>query len=145
MKVKDVIAGKSIQGVLTIRPTADGTELISTLVENNVGALVVSNDGSDIVGIVSERDIVRHVHNEGSVAGSTVADLMTAPVFTCEPDASVSELMRTMTTHRIRHVPVVEDGALLALVSIGDIVKQRIDELEFERNELEHYVSSSTT
>jgi CBS domain-containing protein len=145
MKVKDVIAGKAINGVLTIQPTARGSELLSALVENNVGALVVSNDGTDIVGIVSERDIVRHLHKDGSIAEVSVADLMTTPVFTCELQESVSSLMRTMTTHRIRHVPVIDEGALVAVVSIGDIVKNRIGELEFERNELEHYVSSSQT
>ena len=145
MKVKDVIEGKAVHGVKTIRPTANGAELLSALVENNVGALVVSTDGTDIAGIVSERDVVHRLHADGSVSHTQVADLMTTPVFTCGPDESVSALMRTMTTHRIRHVPVVEEGALVAIVSIGDIVKTRIDELEFERNELENYVSSSTT
>ncbi len=136
---------RSIDGVVTIRPTASGDELLSSLAEHNVGALVVSTDGTDILGIVSERDVVRHLQAQGSVSTASVESMMTSPVFTCGLNESVSDLMRTMTTHRIRHVPVVEEGALVAIVSIGDIVKQRMEELEFERKELENYVSSSTT
>ena len=140
MKIHDVIKGKPSQDVVTISPDATVRELIALLAEHNVGALVVSEDGATLAGIVSERDVVRHLHSDGTVINNTVRAIMTAVVQTAEQDTQVDELMKTMTERRIRHVPVVEDGRLVGIISIGDVVKHRIDRLEFERDQLDSYV-----
>jgi Predicted signal-transduction protein containing cAMP-binding and CBS domains len=102
---------------------------------------VVSNDGSTVSGIVSERDVVRHLHIVGAgLLDQTVASIMTSEVQTCTPDDGIEDLARTMTDLRIRHVPVVVDDELVAIVSIGDIVKWRIDELQTERDHLVDYI-----
>ncbi|HEX8804774.1 MAG TPA: CBS domain-containing protein [Acidimicrobiales bacterium] len=129
--------------VRTIPPTASVAEATAELGRHNVGALVVSDDGTTIAGIVSERDIVRALAATGSsVLRVPVSDLMTAEVTTCGPRATVDDLMRTMTDHRIRHVPVVDGGAMVGIVSIGDIVKSRIDELQVETDTLHGYLAS---
>jgi CBS domain-containing protein len=110
----------------------------------NVGALVVSDDGETVAGIVSERDVVRRLHVEGEgLLHHRVRDIMTADVATCEPTHAVDDLMRLMTERRIRHVPVVVQGRLAGLVSIGDVVNHRVVELEEERHQLESYISGS--
>ncbi|HEY0644898.1 MAG TPA: CBS domain-containing protein [Nocardioides sp.] len=140
MKINDVIHAKPSQAVVTISPEATVRELIALLAEHNVGALVVSDDGEQVSGIVSERDVVRRLHADEAVLDSVVRDIMTAEVRTCAGTDAVTELMQTMTEHRIRHVPVVADGKLTGIISIGDVVKHRIGELEFERDQLDHYV-----
>jgi CBS domain-containing protein len=145
MRIREVVSAKAHQGVLTIAPTATVRELVAMLADNNVGALVVSSDGSAVDGIVSERDIVRRLVGDVGVLELTVAEIMTTTVHTCAPGDGVSELMHQMTELRIRHVPVLEEGSLWGLVSIGDVVKNHIDELAFERDQLEHYVSTSST
>ena len=140
MKIKDVIHGKSSQAVVTIRPDATVRELVALLAEHNVGALVVSEDGERVTGIVSERDVVRRLHEDAAVLDGAVSSIMTADVRTCGADDGLTDLMQTMTEHRIRHVPVVADGRLTGIISIGDVVKSRIGELEFERDQLDHYV-----
>ena len=140
MRIGDVLGKKPRQDVITISPEAGVRELIALLAEHNVGALIVSSDGESVDGIVSERDVVRHLHQDGTVINNTVAAIMTAAVATCEPDASLEELMKVMTEKRIRHVPVLKDGRLTGIISIGDVVKHRIDQLEFERDQLDHYV-----
>ena len=140
MKIKDVIHGKSSQAVVTIRPEATVRELVALLAEHNVGALVVSEDGERVAGIVSERDVVRRLHEDAAVLDGVVSSIMTADVRTCGTDDGLTDLMQTMTEHRIRHVPVVADGRLTGIISIGDVVKSRIGELEFERDQLDHYV-----
>ena len=140
MKINDVIHAKSQQTVVTISPDATVRELISLLAEHNVGALVVSDDGERVSGIVSERDVVRRLHADEGVLESRVREIMTADVRTCAGDDGLTDLMQTMTEHRIRHVPVVSDGRLTGIISIGDVVKSRIGELEFERDQLDHYV-----
>ncbi|GAA4695583.1 CBS domain-containing protein [Nocardioides conyzicola] len=140
MRIGDVLNAKTSHEVVTITPDAGVRELVAKLAEHNVGALIVSSDGSTLDGIVSERDVVRHLHNDGTVVNNTVAAIMTAAVETCDPDAEVDELMKTMTQRRIRHVPVVHDGQLVGIISIGDVVKHRIDQLEFERDQLDSYV-----
>lgn len=127
--------------VVTIRPDASVTECLATLAEHNVGALVVSVDGRRIDGIISERDIVRCLAQRGpGCLGETVADMMTAEVVTTGPDATAGELMAMMTARRIRHIPVVSDGALAGIVSIGDIVKLRMTELTEELRALQGYL-----
>ncbi len=140
MKISDVIHAKSIQAVVTISPDAEVRELVALLAEHNVGALVVSDDGEHVVGIVSERDVVRHLLDDQAVLTRTVSTIMTVDVRTCAGDDTLIDLMQTMTEHRIRHLPVVADGRLTGIISIGDVVKNRIVELEFERDQLDHYV-----
>ncbi|HEY0951035.1 CBS domain-containing protein [Nocardioides sp.] len=140
MRIGDVLKAKPSSEVITIGPDAGVRELIAKLAEHNVGALIVSSDGTSLDGIVSERDVVRHLHSDGTVINNTVRAIMTEVVQTCEQDAAVEELMKTMTESRIRHVPVVEDGRLIGIISIGDVVKHRIDQLEFERDQLDSYV-----
>jgi len=113
---------------------------VALLAEHNVGALVVSVDGTSVDGIVSERDVVRRLAADESLLEETVADIMTEAVHRCTPDQPVTDLMVLMTDHRIRHVPVVEDGRLTGIISIGDVVKSRIGELEFERDQLDRYL-----
>ena len=127
--------------------TIDGAETVRTalalLAEKGIGALVVSSDGRRIDGIVSERDVARGLHTRGAgLLAEPVSSVMTAQVHTCQPKASVHDLARTMTDHRVRHVPVVEDGALIGIVSIGDVVKARLDELEDERRHLVDYIQT---
>ncbi len=127
--------------VATVRPGTTVTELLAVLAEHNIGAAVVSEDGSSIMGIVSERDIVRRLHDHGAeVLGASVASIMTTEVRTCPPDAKVDDLRQTMTTHRIRHVPVVAEGRLVGIVSIGDVVKSAIEALETEKAYLVDYL-----
>jgi CBS domain-containing protein len=108
-----------------------------------VGALVVSADGRRVDGIVSERDLVRRLAERGALMLSEpVSAVMTAAVRTCTPDDHVDELMRVMTEHRMRHLPVVVDGVLSGIVSIGDVVKWRVTELEDEARHLHDYITS---
>jgi CBS domain-containing protein len=129
--------------VATVRPTATVRELLDTLAEHRIGAVVVTADGA-IDGIVSERDIVRHLSAAGGgLLDRPVSSIMTADVVTCRRDTTVEDLMRLMTDRRIRHVPVVDDdGALVGIVSIGDVVKNRISELESERDDLVGYIGT---
>jgi CBS domain-containing protein len=142
MKINDVLRGKGAD-VVTIAPDATVRDLLALLAEHNVGALVVSADGAAVAGIVSERDVVRLLHTEGDVLAAPVSSIMTAEVHTCVPDDHIDDLMRMMTEKRIRHVPVVIDGRLSGIVSIGDVVKTRIGELEFEREQLSKYIASA--
>lgn len=140
MNIGDVLKAKASATVVTIGPDAGVRELIASLAEHNVGALIVSADGTSVDGIVSERDVVRHLHHDGTVVNNTVGAIMTAVVETCGSDSELDALMKTMTDRRIRHVPVVDDGRLVGIVSIGDVVKHKIDRLEFERDQLDSYV-----
>ena len=140
MRIKQVLAAKPTQDVITVSPEATVRELLGLLAEHNVGALVVSEDGEGVDGIVSERDVVRRLHSDAAVLDSVVRDIMTTDVRTCAASDALTELMQTMTEHRIRHVPVVADGKLTGIISIGDVVKNRIGELEFERDQLDSYV-----
>jgi CBS domain-containing protein len=140
MRISDVIRRKG-DLVVTIRPDETVERLIAVLDEHGIGALVVSEDGATVEGIVSERDVVRRLHREGAdVLQRRVADIMTRDVHTSSPEDHLEELARQMTERRVRHVPVVEDGRLKAIVSIGDVVKQRIDELQTERDQLVGYI-----
>ncbi|MCF6379974.1 CBS domain-containing protein [Nocardioides KLBMP 9356] len=140
MKINDVINAKPSHDVVTIGPDATVRELVALLAEHNVGALVVSDDGERVTGIVSERDVVRRLHADAGVLDAAVSEIMTAEVRTCAGEDGLTDLMQTMTQHRIRHVPVVADGRLTGIISIGDVVKSRIGELEFERDQLDSYV-----
>jgi CBS domain-containing protein len=128
--------------------TIDGSESVRTalgvLAEKGIGALVVSGDGKRIDGIVSERDVARGLHEHGAgLLAEPVSSVMTVQVHTCTPQASVHDLAQTMTDHRVRHVPVVEDDVLIGIVSIGDVVKARLDELEEERKHMVEYIQTA--
>ncbi|MCW2820843.1 MAG: domain containing protein [Marmoricola sp.] len=140
MKINDVIRGKSSREVITIPPDASVRELLALLAEHNIGAVIVSGEGTTVDGIVSERDVVRKLNGDDSVLDAPVRQIMTTLVQTCEPGHDVDDLMAQMTEHRIRHVPVIENGSLVGVVSIGDVVKSRIDQLTFERDQLDSYV-----
>lgn len=153
MTVQHVLKNKGAQ-VSTIAPDATLTELVDKLAKYRIGAMVVSGDGQHIEGIVSERDIVRALRSEGGLPSMresrlvaldrvTVSEIMTSEVTTCKPSTSIDEVMSTMTSGRIRHVPVVDDEDTLAgIVSIGDIVAARISHLEWERSALVDYVTT---
>ena len=129
--------------VITVRSDASVVELLALLSEHRIGAVVVSDDGEAVNGIVSERDIVRHLHTDGAgLLEAPVSQIMTAEVHTCAPDDSLDDLEAAMTERRFRHVPVVVDGKLHAIVSIGDVVKNRIDDLQAERDQLRTYIQS---
>jgi CBS domain-containing protein len=145
MRISQVLAAKQIRDVITIRPDATVRELLTVLAEHNVGALVVSSDGRHLEGIVSERDVVRALAEREDLLASPVSSIMTHDVQTCEGDHPVDDLMKVMTEHRIRHVPVLSDGELVGVISIGDVVKNRLKELEFERDQLDSYVHTAQT
>ncbi|TPG37468.1 CBS domain-containing protein [Mycolicibacterium hodleri] len=140
MRIADVLRNKGA-GVLTVAPDTLVSDLLSGLVTRNVGAMVVV--GSEgLIGIVSERDVVRMLHEHGAGAlGRPVVDIMTSEVVTCSPNDTVDSLSGLMTTHRVRHVPVVENGQLAGIVSIGDVVKTRMEALQAEREQLEAYIT----
>jgi len=143
MRVKDLLAKKGVF-VATIRPGASVTEVVAVLAEHHVGALVVSGDGRRIDGIVSERDVVRALNSLGAdLLGTAVRDIMTANVHTCIPTDEVRSLAAIMTDKRFRHMPVAVDGVLSGIVTIGDVVKSRVDELETEHDQLVGYISSA--
>lgn len=141
MKISSIISGKRVE---TISASASIHDLVSSLNSHHVGALVVSSDGKKIDGIVSERDVVRAMPGKlDLLADMQVRDIMTADVHTCTEDSTVAELMIMMTELRIRHVPVVDaNGALLSIVSIGDVVKNYVSEIDGERTALRDYVAS---
>ncbi|TXJ04964.1 MAG: CBS domain-containing protein [Aeromicrobium sp.] len=142
MTVRDILRAKGSNEVYTISPDATIATLLDNLNELNVGAIVVLNsDDKSIVGIASERDLVRKLQGVPNPLQAQVRQIMSADVFVCAPDDSLGLLMETMTERRVRHIPVVEEGKLVGLVSIGDAVKFRMDQLEFERDQLTNYVT----
>ena len=140
MRISEVLRAKGDQ-VVTIGPAATVRDLVAVLAEHNIGAVVVASDSTTVQGIVSERDVVRRLADGPEVLDASVESIMTAEVHSAEPSEPVDSLMRLMTEQRIRHVPVMIDGSLAGIISIGDVVKSRIGELEFERDQLTSYVS----
>ncbi len=126
--------------VVTVSSADTVARLLQVLAEHRIGAVVVSDDGSSISGIVSERDVVRALTDQPDLLSRPVGSIMTSEVFTCTAELSVEELADLMTDHRIRHVPVVKDGAMVSIVSIGDVVKYRISQLQSERDHLADYL-----
>lgn len=142
MLISEVLRRKG-SDVVTVPPKTSVRELLARLAEHHVGALVVSPDGSAVAGIVSERDVVRRLAADGpDLLDRQVAEIMTVDVRTCAPNETVDQLMVLMTEQRFRHVPVVEGGRLAGIMSIGDVVKQRLEELQSERDHLTAYISS---
>ena len=140
MRIADVLRTKG-GTVATITPETSVSGLLNELSRHNIGAMVVvSSDG--VVGIVSERDVVRKLHERGNdLLGLPVSEIMTTMVATCTPTDTVDHLSALMTTKRVRHIPVVEGNRLIGIVSIGDIVKQRMEELEREQRALQDYIT----
>jgi CBS domain-containing protein len=139
----DVLLEQKGSAVATIPRAATVAQAVAELARHGIGALVVSEDGASIDGIVSERDVVRRLDDLGDrVLHETVGSIMSTSVFTCTPGDDLIGLMRAMTERRIRHVPVVAGGRLAGIVSIGDIVKARIGELEKDRTELMEYITA---
>ncbi|MFW5473760.1 CBS domain-containing protein [Knoellia sp. CPCC 206450] len=140
MRISDVVKRKG-GTVVTVRSDASVTDLLDLLAEHRIGAVVVSDDGQTISGIVSERDVVRHLQKDGAgILEGPVSSIMTAEVQTCSPEDELVALEHTMTENRFRHVPVVVDGRLMGIVSIGDVVKHRITDLQAERDQLSAYI-----
>jgi CBS domain-containing protein len=141
MRISDVLKAKGEQ-VVTVTPDTSVEQLLAVLAEHRIGAAVVSRDGGRVDGIVSERDVVRALAARGAaVLGEPVATIHTEHVRTVEPDARLEDVERLMTEQRFRHVPVTVDGRLHGVISIGDVVKNRIDELEAERSNLAGYIT----
>lgn len=140
MRIADVLRSKGA-AVVTINPDATVTELLAGLAQHNIGAMVVAGpDG--VAGIVSERDVVRQLHAHGtSVLSRPVSKIMTAVVSSCTKADTVDGLSVLMTENRVRHVPVLENGKLIGIVSIGDVVKTRMEELEAEHAQLQSYIT----
>ena len=142
MQVRGLLDTKG-ERVVTVRPDTTVAAVATRLAEHGIGAVVVSADESSIDGVVSERDIVRALATRGAAAlDETVAVIMTKQVFTCEPSTTVEEVMSLMTQRRIRHVPVVVDGRLSGIISIGDVVKDRMRDLETETQVLHEYIAN---
>ena len=144
MQISDVLRGKAVgPDVATTTPSASVEELLDLLSRYNVGALPVVDGDGGLVGIVSERDVVRRLHERGrNLLDATVGEIMTADVVTCSPQDRAADLARVMTERRIRHLPVCDDRGLIGIVSIGDLVKARIGQLENEREQLASYINS---
>jgi len=145
MNVRSILSRKGAE-VVTIQRQATVTDALQVLADHNVGALVVCDDAAaEVDGILSERDIVRRLADSGPEAlRLTVEDVMTADVLTCDPEKTADEVMQVMTTHRARHLPVLDGDRLAGIVSIGDVVKSRIDDLETQTQSMQDYISGST-
>jgi CBS domain-containing protein len=143
MNVEAILKVKG-DAVVTIAPTATIAEAVELLCRKRIGALVVSAGGAEPQGILSERDIVHGLGAQGaSLLDRRVQDLMTKAVVTCSPQDRLADLMALMTERRIRHIPVLRNGRLAGLVSIGDVVKNRLDEIELETSSLKAYVAGA--
>jgi CBS domain-containing protein len=139
MHVADILKPKGTK-VVTVRPDLGIEHLAQRLRMERVGALVVSETGTTVEGIISERDVAYGLAEHGAaVLNRTAADLMTKAVVTCAPDDGIAHVAKVMTQRRVRHVPVVEGKRLVGIVSIGDVVRHRLDELELETNVLRDY------
>ncbi len=140
MRISDVLRVKGTR-VVTVTPETKVRRLLAVLAEHGIGAVVVSHDGASVDGIASERDIVRAFAKRGAaVMSEAITAIYTAEVHTVTPETQLEDVMRMMTEQRVRHAPVVVDGGLRGIVSIGDVVKNRIDELETERAALTDYI-----
>jgi CBS domain-containing protein len=138
------ILGVKGRNVFTVRPTDTVEAVAKILGEKRIGAVVVTDDQARIAGIVSERDVVRHIASEGAgVLKKPASAIMTANVRTCREGDSENDLMSLMTAHRIRHLPVVKDGKLNGMISIGDVVKLRIENIEREAESMKAYIAGA--
>lgn len=142
MKVEQILAGKG-SAVFAVRDQQSIGEAVAVLNEKNIGAVVVRDASDGVVGILSERDVVRQVGKNGPGALSMkVSECMTPNPITCTAEASVNDLMTQMSEKRIRHLPVTQEGSIIGVVSIGDVVKRKIEEAEQEAQALKEYIAS---
>ncbi|HET8726196.1 MAG TPA: CBS domain-containing protein [Alphaproteobacteria bacterium] len=142
MQVENILQSKG-RAVLTVPATAPLSAAVDILNHNRIGAVVVVDDRGDVAGILSERDVVRHMGDDpAGLLARPVSSVMTAKVITCTRQAMVADLMEQMTRHRIRHIPILEAGRLVGIVSIGDVVKGKIEEAEQEASALREYIAS---
>jgi CBS domain-containing protein len=140
MNISDILRYKGGE-VWTIAPTDTVKQLLAALAEHNVGAILVCKDDK-VAGIVTERDVVRRLNRDGDgLLETEVGSLMTTDVLTSRPDDDVDRIAETMTARRVRHMPVLDGGRLAGVISIGDVVKSRIEQLEHDRGALEHYIT----
>ena len=140
MRIADILRSKG-STVATVTETTTVTGLLAELATGNIGAMVVIGSES-VVGIVSERDVVRKLHEHGpDLLRRSVADIMSSSVVTCGLEDRVDDLAALMTNNRVRHVPVLDSGRLVGIVSIGDVVKNRMEELQDERQQLQAYIT----
>ena len=138
MLIQQVLQVKAILGVITLQPSAAISEVIKVLSKKRIGGIVISSDKKFCEGIISERDIVKILSRNGAVAlDHTVDNYMTSKLISCTPDATADQVLTVMTEKRFRHMPVIVNSELLGLVTIGDIVKARLTELEMEKEALE--------
>ncbi len=142
MLVTQMFKQKKAHRIITIRPETTIAEAATILKEEHIGALMVTADDGALAGIISERDIVRAIPEHGAeLHVLTVARLMTRKVETCGPEGRVYQIMKTMTANHFRHMPVLEDGKLIGMISIGDVVKIRVDELEDEEAHMRNFIA----
>lgn len=140
MRISDVLRSKG-SAVATVTETTTVIGLLAELATHNIGAMVVVRD-KDVVGIVSERDVVRKLHENGpDLLRLHVSDIMSSVAVRCSPADAVDDLSALMTNNRVRHVPVLDDGRLAGIVSIGDVVKNRMEELQAEHEHLQAYIT----
>lgn len=143
MNVEAILRNKG-RNVVTVAPTARISAAVALLRRHGIGALVVSGNGGAVDGILSERDVVHALADQGEKALELeVAQLMSRKVITCKPSDSIADLMGLMTERRIRHLPVVERGAMIGIVSIGDVVKNRLDEVESEATSMREFIANA--
>lgn len=143
MIVQTILSQKG-SDVATIAPTANVADAIKMLCDRKIGALVITGAGGRITGIVSERDIVRTFGSHGAAAlDMPLTDVMTRKVVTCEPNDKMAEIMELMTRGKFRHLPVLENEDLVGIVSIGDVVKMRLAQLEHEQDALRDYIQTA--
>jgi CBS domain-containing protein len=143
VKVASILKTKG-ENVETISPDTPLSSVVWALRLKGIGALVVSEDGTTVLGLISERDVVHGLAEHGGrLLGMRVGEVMSPSVITCAPEDSITRVMAQMTRHRVRHLPVVERGRLRGIVSIGDVVKYRLDELEMEANILREALITS--
>lgn len=141
MLVSDILKTKGTN-VVTVAPDTPVGAAVATLAEKRIGCIVVTTDGGALAGILSERDVVRMLAEQGGdVLDEPVSALMTAKVVTCTPSQTIADVMEMMTSGRFRHVPVLQDGRLAGMISIGDVVKFRLEETEEEVRQLAAYVA----
>ena len=142
MNIAQILKAKG-RAVATVRPDASLFEIINKLAQKRIGAIVVVGDNGEVVGIISERDIIRRLAAQGEAAlNEPVSQSMTSSVISCQETSTIDEIMEVMTQGRFRHVPVIEDGALVGIVSIGDVVKNHIAEVEMEVTAMRGYFAT---
>jgi CBS domain-containing protein len=138
MTVAKILHSKGTDAVLTVPSGTTVAEAARVLSERRIGSVVVSDDGKTALGILSERDIVREIGRRGqSCLGDKVEDMMTTKLVTCERTERADQVLATMTSGRFRHMPVVENGEMVGLITLGDVVKYRLSELSMEKDALE--------